>query len=131
MSEEAHRDERRSRYSHCEKARTPMSERRILAEAKTPEEIRVVLFADTWLKHVLNPHSGHAELELHLDAVLETLESPDFREAERWRARERFFKRDVGPTRWLMVVVDFAKEPARVVTAFGYGHGRSPDGWAP
>jgi hypothetical protein len=30
-----------------------------------------------------------------------------------------------------MVVVDSAEEPARVVTAFGYGHGRSPNGWTP
>ncbi|HEX4437057.1 MAG TPA: hypothetical protein VH061_09710 [Solirubrobacteraceae bacterium] len=108
-----------------------MSKRLILAETKTPEGMRVVLFEDTWLMHILNPHSGHAELEPHLKTVLDTLESPDYREAERWPARERFFKRGAGPAHWLMVVVDFAQEPARVVMAFGYGHGRSPDGWAP
>lgn len=53
------------------------------------------------------------------------------REPERWPWRERYFKRGVGPTEWLMVVVDFADEPARIVTAFGYGHGRTPDGWKP
>jgi hypothetical protein len=26
----------------------------------------VVLFEDTWLRHVLDPHSGHVELEPHL-----------------------------------------------------------------
>jgi hypothetical protein len=30
-----------------------------------------------------------------------------------------------------MVVVDFEAQPARVVTALGYGHGRSPAGWMP
>jgi hypothetical protein len=108
-----------------------MSDRPILAETRTPDGLRVVLFEDTWLMHILNPDGGHAELEPHLSAVLEALASPDHRESERWPARERFFKHDAGPTGWLMIVVDFAQEPARVVTAFGYGHGRSPDGWAP
>ncbi len=108
-----------------------MSGRPILAETRTPDGLRVVLFEDTWLMHILNPDGGHAEREPHLKAVLEALASPDHREPERWPARERFFTRDTGPTGWLMVVVDSAQEPARVVTAFGYGHGRSPDGWAP
>ncbi|MFI4977739.1 MAG: hypothetical protein ACHQC8_03545 [Solirubrobacterales bacterium] len=90
-----------------------MSKRPILAETRTPDGVLVVLFEDTWLMHILNPHGGHAELEPHLKVVLDTLESPDHREAERWPARERFFKRDTGPTGWLMVVVDSAKEPAR------------------
>lgn len=55
----------------------------------------------------------------------------DHREPERWPHRERFFKRGVGPTDWLMVVVDFGDDPARIVTAFGYGHGRTPEGWTP
>jgi hypothetical protein len=108
-----------------------MTERPILAEAVSPDGARVVLFEDTWLRHILNPHQGHAELEPHLKAVLEAIESPDHREQESWPGRERFFKRDVGPSRWLMVVVDSAEEPVRIVTAFGYQHGRSPDRWTP
>jgi hypothetical protein len=112
-------------------SKEPISKRPILAETRTPDGVLVVLFEDTWLLHILNPHVGHAELEPHLKGVLDTIESPDFREAERWPDRERFFKRETGPTGWLMVVVDSAEEPARIVTAFGYGHGRSPDGWTP
>lgn len=108
-----------------------MTERAVLAEAVNPDGVRVVLFEDTWLRHILNPRSGHAELEPHLKAVLEAIASPDHREQESWPERERFFKRDVGPSRWLMVVVDSAEEPARIVTAFGYRHGRSPEGWTP
>ena len=107
------------------------SERPILGDARTPDGTRVVLFQDTWLLHILNPASGHAELEPHLASVLQVLELPDHREPERWPERERYFKRGVGPTEWLMVVVDFEDEPARIVTAFGYGHGRTPEGWKP
>ena len=72
---------------------------------RTPDGLRVVIFEDTWLLHILDPHEGHAELEPHLKAVLDTLELPDHREQERWPNRERFFKREAGPTSWLMVVV--------------------------
>jgi hypothetical protein len=107
-----------------------MSEDRpILAESTTPDGVRVVLFEDTWLLHILDPHDGHDELEPHLTAVMNSLDSPDHREPDGWPHRERFFKRDVGPSAWLMVVVDSEQEPARVVTALGYRHGRSPDGW--
>lgn len=106
-------------------------ERPILGEARTPDGRRVVLFHDTWLLHILNPVGGHAELEPYLAVVLQVLELPDHREPERWPYRERFFKRGVGPTDWLMVVVDFGDDPARIVTAFGYGHGRTPEGWTP
>jgi hypothetical protein len=106
-----------------------MSERPILAEARTPEGTRVVLFEDTWLRHILLPKEGHPELEPHLAAVLAVLPDPDHREPDPRPSRERFFKQDVGPSKWLMVVVDSAQEPTRIVTALGYGHGESPSGW--
>jgi hypothetical protein len=93
--------------------------------------MRVVLFKDTWLWHVLDPQRGHAELRAYLEAVLEAVASPDHQEPDVQPHRERFFKRDIGPSRWLMVVVDSEQEPARIVTALGYGHGRSPAGWMP
>jgi hypothetical protein len=88
----------------------------------------VVLFEDTWSDHVVSL-TGHPELAPHLDAVMSTVASPDHREPDTQELRERFFKQSVGPSRWLMVVVSFEQEPARVVTALGYGHGRSPRGW--
>ena len=108
-----------------------MRDRSVLAETATPEGVRVILFEDTWVLHILDPRSGHGELEHHLPAVLDSIASPDHREADAWPQRVRFFKQDVGPSRWLMVVVDFEQEPARIVTALGYRHGRSPIGWLP
>ena len=106
-----------------------MTERPILAEATTPNGVRVVLFSDTWQDHIVDPESGHLEMAPHLDAVLTTVSTPDHREPDPCERRERFYKRGVGPSRWLMVVVSFEQEPARIVTALGYGHGRAPAGW--
>ena len=108
-----------------------MSGRAILATTKTPDGVPVVLYADTWSKDVLGPRTGPRELRTELDAVLATVAAPDHREADPREGRERFYKRNVGPSRWLMVVVSFEEEPARIVTALGYGHGRSPSGWMP
>jgi hypothetical protein len=108
-----------------------VTERPILAETQTPEGVRVVLFEDTWRLHILDPGDGHSELEPHLNVVMAAVSAPDHREPDGWPYRERFFKLDAGPSRWLMVVVDFENEPARIVTALGYRHGRSPDGWTP
>ena len=88
----------------------------------------MVLFEDTWSAHII-ASDQHPELASHLDAVLGAVASPDHREPDPQPGRERFFREDVGPSRWLMVIVDFDQEPARIVTALGYGHGRSPRGW--
>ena len=108
-----------------------MTERPILAATMTPEGVRVVVFADTWHDHILGPEVGHAEMAPHLDAVVAVIATPDHREPDERRGRERFYKQGVGPSRWLMVVVSFEQEPARVITALGYRHGRSPAGWIP
>jgi hypothetical protein len=97
-------------------------------ERITPDGERVVLFEDTWSEHIL-AHTGHPELALHLEAVLAAISAPDLREPDERAHRERFFKANVGPSEWLMVVVDFEREPARIITALGYGHGRAPRGW--
>ncbi|MHB8491959.1 MAG: hypothetical protein ACYDA6_07090 [Solirubrobacteraceae bacterium] len=68
-----------------------MRERSILAETATPDGVRVVLFEDTWVFHVLDPQSGHGELEPHLAAVLDCVASPDHREPDAWPHRARFF----------------------------------------
>lgn len=34
-----------------------MTGRPILAETETPESVRVVLYEDTWLRHILDPET--------------------------------------------------------------------------
>jgi hypothetical protein len=43
--------------------------------------------------------------------------------------RTRFYRRDVGPSRWLMVVVSYEQEPARIITALA--NRKYPKGWKP
>lgn len=54
----------------------------------------------------------------HTQAILEAVSRPDHREDDPASDRERFYRRDLDPDRWLRVVVDFAETPAFVVTAF-------------
>jgi hypothetical protein len=47
---------------------------------------------------------------------------PDLREEDPAPGRERFYRCDLDPRRWLRVVVDFNEPPAFVVTAFVQDH---------
>jgi hypothetical protein len=58
------------------------------------------------------------ELLGHMDAILDAISRPDVREDDPAPGRERFYRRDLDPSRWLRVVVDFNESPAFVVTAF-------------
>jgi hypothetical protein len=51
-------------------------------------------------------------------AILDAVSGPDVREDDEAPGRERFYRRDLDPKRWLRVVVDFNESPAFVVTAF-------------
>jgi hypothetical protein len=53
----------------------------------------------------------------HLDTILATIAFPDYREDDPIARRERFYRQDLGPNRWLRVVVDFNASPGWVVTA--------------
>ena len=86
---------------------------------------RVVLDLEGW-RHIMDEH---AELVPHRDSVLATVAAPDHRGSDPRTKRERYCRRGLGPSRWLMVVVDYESVPARVVTA--YGNRREPRGWTP
>lgn len=54
----------------------------------------------------------------HTQAILDSINRPDFHEKDPAPGRERFYRRDLDPQRWLRVVVDFNESPGLVVTAF-------------
>jgi hypothetical protein len=58
----------------------------------------------------------------HVPAILDAIRRPDVREEDAAPGRERFYRRDLDPRRWLRVVVDFNESPALVVTAFVQDH---------
>ena len=58
------------------------------------------------------------EMTAHIAAIMAAVERPDLREDDPFPGRERFYRRDLDPHRWLRVVVDFNDSPAYVVTAF-------------
>jgi hypothetical protein len=85
---------------------------------------RVVVFdAGTRLHLAL----GRPYLVDEADVVLSVVAHPDHRERDPRAGRERFYRQDLDPRRWLRVVVDFTETPAWVVTALVQWH--RPRGW--
>jgi hypothetical protein len=70
--------------------------------------------------------SRRPQMLRHVAAILDAVSRPDMRQADPAPGRERFYRRDLDPTRWLRVVVDFNHPPAFVVTAFIQDH--KPEG---
>ncbi len=84
----------------------------------------MVLDLEGW-RHILQ---GHPELGRSARAIMATVTEPDHRlDDPLFAARERFYRRGLGPARWLVAVVDYAGVPARVVTAFASRD--DPPGW--
>ena len=65
----------------------------------------------------------------HLDAVMETVAKPDHVEPDALPTRTRFYRRNAGPSRWLMAVVSYEQEPARIITALA--NRKDPKRWKP
>jgi hypothetical protein len=85
----------------------------LIAEARSPEGRLVQIHSSRW-NHVLEEH---AEMLGYLQETVDTIESPDHREPDQAPGRERYFRRG-GPQRWIRVVIEFAGETDRLVTAF-------------
>jgi hypothetical protein len=66
--------------------------------------------------HVLR---RHPEMAQHLHEVLVTVRRPNAITPDPRQHRWRYWHGDVGPSRWLFVVVDWSVEPPAIVTAYG------------
>lgn len=103
-----------------------MSGGEVIGEATDPDGARVVLLARVWHDKVLK---DHAELDGHLSDVLQAVRVPDHTEPDPvYELRTRFHLRGAGPSRWLLVVVSYEQEPARIISAFG--NRKDPRSWS-
>jgi hypothetical protein len=103
-----------------------MSDEEIIAEGIDPDGARVVLLSRVWDDKVLR---DHVELAGYLPDVLRAVRAPDHVEPDpTYEQRTRFHLRGVGPSRWLLVVVSYEQEPARIISAFG--NRKDPRSWS-
>ena len=86
----------------------------------------MVLLARIWDEKITR---DHPELAGHLDAVLEAVSNPDHLEPDSWPDRKRFYRRNVGPSRWLLAVVSYEQQPARIITTLA--NRKDPKTWKP
>jgi hypothetical protein len=71
----------------------------------------------------------HPELRADLRHVLGTVTKPDHAEHDPRAKRRRYYRRLVGPSRWLLVVVGFVQQPGRIITAVATP--KDPKRWKP
>jgi hypothetical protein len=98
----------------------------VIREVVDPSGSRVVLLGRLWREKVLR---SHPELARHLDAVVDAVLSPDHLDADPvFEERRHYYRRNAGPSRWLLVVVSYEQEPARIISAFGLR--KDPRSWS-
>jgi hypothetical protein len=87
----------------------------VAANVVDPDGRVVELTEERWA-HIVD---GHPELTRSRVEILETVRAPGVRVAGRTAGESWFYKQDVGPSRWLKVVVRYeSSERGWIVTAF-------------
>lgn len=110
----------------CISLRRMVNDEQLLGEVSDPDGASVVLPARIWEEKIVVDHPEVRDL---LDRVLEAVGSPDHVEPDPRSDRRRYYRRGVGPSRWLMVVVSFEQEPGRIITALALR--KDPKRWKP
>ena len=98
----------------------------VVGEVRDPEGREVVLLGRIWEAKIAR---DHPERRGHLEQVLAAVEAPDHVEPDPRPDRRRYYRRDVGPSSWLMVVVSSEQEPGRIITALALR--KDPKRWKP
>jgi hypothetical protein len=100
-------------------------DRKLASETLDPEGNRVVIPTAVWFGKVLRDHS---ELAPHLAVVLRAISAPDHAIPDPAYAERRLhYLRHFGPSRWLLVVISYEQEPARLISA--YAQRKDPPLW--
>lgn len=99
----------------------------IVGETNDSDGRRVVLLARIWCEKVV---VEHPEMLSCADAVLEAVAAAEHVETDsRYPGRTHYFSKGIGPSSWLLVVVSYEQEPARIITAFP--RRKDPPQWDP
>jgi hypothetical protein len=103
-----------------------MPNEELAGEAQDPDGNRVVLTESLWHEKVLR---DHPDLRPHLADVLRAISRPDHLVPDpRVENRRRHYLGNAGPSRWLLVVLSYEQEPARLITAFA--NRKDPPSWS-
>ena len=84
----------------------------VLAHVVDPDARRVELTAERW-EHIVDNHAGHPELAAYRRDVMLAVSEPHEQRPGRRDNEQWYFRRDVGPSRWLQVVVASRHHPQR------------------
>jgi len=96
------------------------------ATVTDPNDQEVVLLVRIWEDKIVRDHPA---LVGHLDGVIDAVAQPDHLEPDTLPNRTRFYRRNAGPSRWLMVVLSYEQGPARIITALASR--KDPKQWKP
>jgi hypothetical protein len=98
----------------------------LAADLHDPDGNRVVIPARIWHGKIL---LDHPELVLNFVDVLRAVAEPDHVVRDpSFKNRRQHFVRDVGPSRWLRVVLSYEQVPARLISAFP--NRKDPPSWS-
>jgi hypothetical protein len=87
----------------------------ILVTVVDPDGRRVDLYDERW-SHIID---GHPELARYQNEVVEAVRAPSRRKPGRELGEEWYYREQVGPSRWLKVVVRYGlSDRGWIVTAF-------------
>src|SRR5436305_875756 len=93
-----------------------MTDRPRAVETVDPAGARVVLDGRVWDEKIV---VDHPEVASYKDDALHAVSAPDHVTPDPGSAdRKRFYLRGVGPSRWLLVVVSYEQQPARIISVF-------------
>ncbi len=86
----------------------------------------MILDEAVWSEKIVR---DHPEVVSHKDDALRTVSGPDHVAPDPSLAdRTRYYARDVGPSRWLLVVVSYEQTPARIISVFA--NRKDPKSWS-
>jgi hypothetical protein len=103
-----------------------MADRPRAIETADPAGARVVLDGRVWDEKIVR---AHPEVASYKDDALRAVSAPDHVAPDPASAdRKRFYLRDAGPSRWLLVVVSYEQKPARIISVFA--NRKDPKTWS-